>query len=187
MTGFGIGLLAGEALLEAAAALLVEGFRDNWPDAWPTIEDGRVEVAEALEAGRVALAAVGPGGELAGWIGAIPEYRGRVWEVHPLVVDAAWRRRGVARALGDALAERAAGAGASTLWVGTDDEAGLTSIGGVDLYPDPLQHLASLRDLRGHPFAIYRRLGFCVAGVVPDANGPGRPDILMARRVGGAR
>ena len=104
MTGFGIEPLAGEALLEAAAALLVEGFRDNWPDAWPTIEDGRVEVAEALEAGRVALAAVGPGGELAGWIGAIPEYRGRVWEVHPLVVDAAWRRRGVARALVDALA-----------------------------------------------------------------------------------
>ena len=28
--------------------------------------------------------------------------------------------------------------GALTLWVGTDDEAGLTSLGGVDLYPDLL-------------------------------------------------
>ena len=32
---------------------------------------------------------------------------------------------------------------------------------------------------------IMARLGFVVVGVVPDANGFGKPDILMAKRVGG--
>jgi aminoglycoside 6'-N-acetyltransferase I len=31
---------------------------------------------------------------------------------------------------------------------------------------------------------FYRKLGFVIVGVVPDANGPGKPDILMAKRVG---
>ena len=36
---------------------------------------------------------------------------------------------------------------------------------------------------RGHPFAFYQRLGYEVVGLLPDVNGPGRPDILMAKRL----
>jgi aminoglycoside 6'-N-acetyltransferase I len=35
----------------------------------------------------------------------------------------------------------------------------------------------------GHPFGFYRRLGFVLVGVLPDANGPGRPDIFLAKRL----
>ena len=35
----------------------------------------------------------------------------------------------------------------------------------------------------GHPFAFYRKLGFVLAGVLPDANGRGKPDIFMAKRL----
>ena len=31
--------------------------------------------------------------------------------------------------------------------------------------------------------ALYQKCGFVIVGVVPDANGPGKPDILMAKRV----
>lgn len=165
---------------ERAAALLVEGFREHWPDAWPTLDDARRELREALEPGRLAFAAR-EDGTLIGWIGGIPTYDGRVWELHPLVVDAAYRRRGVARALVEALAGAARGAGGLTLWLGTDDEDDLTSLGGAELFPGLLHHLREIRDLRGHPFSVYQRLGFELAGVVPDANGFGRPDILMAR------
>jgi hypothetical protein len=35
--------------------------------------------------------------------------------------------------------------GIHTMFVGTDDELGQTSLGGVDLYPDVLAHLTALR------------------------------------------
>ena len=66
--------------------------------------------------------------------------------------------------------------------LGTDDDSGMTSLAGADLYVDRPRHLGELRDLgREHPFHFYRRLGFVVTGVLPDANGPGRPDIYMSK------
>jgi aminoglycoside 6'-N-acetyltransferase I len=73
--------------------------------------------------------------------------------------------------------------GGLTLWLGSDDEDDMTSLSGVDLYADLPGHLARIRNLKGHPYEFYRKSGFVIAGVVPDANGPGKPDILMAKRV----
>ncbi len=61
---------------------------------------------------------------------------------------------------------------------------GLTSLAGIELYPDPLEHLLRLEDRGGHAFRFYLKCGFVVTGVVPDANGFGQPDIHMAKRVG---
>jgi aminoglycoside 6'-N-acetyltransferase I len=50
-----------------------------------------------------------------------------------------------------------------------------------------LGHAASIEPAGpGHAFTFYRRHGFEVAGLLPDVNGPGRPDIMLAKRVGGA-
>lgn len=73
--------------------------------------------------------------------------------------------------------------GGLTIQLGTDDQNNLTSLGGVDLYPDPLVHLRQIRNLHGHPFEFYQKLGFVLVGLVPDANGFGKPDILIAKRV----
>jgi aminoglycoside 6'-N-acetyltransferase I len=176
---------AGPDVPAEAARLLVEATADLWPGAWPTFESGLAEVHEALEEGKVARAALDDDGALLGWIGGIPTYDGNVWELHPLVVRADWRRRGVGRALVLDLETRARERGGITLWVGSDDVTGATSLGGVDLYPDPLDHLARLTDRAGHPFVFYRRVGFAVAGVLPDANGPGQPDIFLAKKLVG--
>ena len=62
----------------------------------------------------------------------------------------------------------------------------MTSLAGADLYADVPGQLAGLRDLgRAHPFLFYRKLGYVVTGVMPDANGRGRPDIFMSKRLGG--
>jgi aminoglycoside 6'-N-acetyltransferase I len=107
-----------------------------------------------------------------------------VWEIHPLVVDASYRRRGIGRALVEDLERTVAARGALTLWLGSDDENGETTAGRVDLYVDVPAAIRDLKKLRGeHPYEFYRRLGFPVTGFLPDANGPGKPDIFFAKRV----
>ena len=167
-----------EPMREQAAVLLVEGFDE--PRGWPTIELAREEVALVLREG-FARAAV-EGATLLGWIGGLPEYHGRVWELHPLVVCSDRRRSGIGRALVAAFEHEAARRGALTATLGTDDDSGMTSLANVDLYGDVAQHMAGLRDLgRSHPFLFYRKLGYVVTGIMPDANGRGRPDIYMSK------
>jgi aminoglycoside 6'-N-acetyltransferase I len=173
-------------VVRQAAELLVEGFRADWPDAWPRIEDALGELATfSTDPDRVAWAIVDAEERVIGWIGAIRMYGGNVWELHPMVVHPEHRGRGIGRALVEHLADAARAEGALTLWLGTDDEAGMTSLGGAELYPGLLDKLRDIRDLRRHPFGFYQKLGFEIAGVVPDANGFGKPDILMAMRLRG--
>jgi len=167
-------------VVEAAAVLLVDHFDE--PSGWREMIPARQEVQRVLKEG-FALAAM-ENGFLHGWIGGLPEYNGRVWELHPMVVHRACRLRGVGRTLVAAFEEEVYRRGAHTITLGTDDDAGMTSLSGVDLYDDLPGRVTALRDLgRKHPFLFYKKLGYVVTGVLPDANGPGRPDIFMSKRV----
>ena len=170
---------------QQAALILVEAFREMAPEAWPTMEAALEELEECLGPERIARAAIDEQARVVGWIGGIPGYHGRVWELHPLAVLPAMQNRGIGRQLAACLEREVVRRGGLALWLGTDDVAGMTSLAGIDLYPGVIERLAAIRNLRRHPFEFYRRAGFELAGVVPDANGFGRPDILMAKRVEG--
>ena len=158
-------------LIEQAARLLQDAFRDRSED-WQDVESARQEVLASLAPDRISRALIDESGAALGWIGGISTYGGRVWEVHPLVVSEAHRRRGIGRALVEDLERLAAGRGALTLWAGSDDENNETTLSGVDLYPDIPGAIRNIRNLRQHPYEFYTRLGFRIAGVLPDANGP---------------
>ncbi len=167
-----------ESIWEQAAALLVEAFPND--NGWPTLESGRAEVTTVGRDGFTRAAIEGR--QLLGWIGGLPEYQGRVWELHPLVVQSQHRQRGIGRALVLAFEEAARLRGGLTATLGTDDDAGITSLAEINLYDDLPAHVAGLHDLgRRHPFLFYRKLGYVVTGVMPDANGRGRPDIYMSK------
>ena len=174
-----------EVAIQQAATLLVEGFKAHWPNAWPDMDATLEEVQESFGADRLSRVAIDENGTVLGWIGGISHYDGNVWELHPLVVRPDARRQGIGRALVADLEERVSARGGLTIWVGTDDEDNMTSLSGVNLYSNVLEHLANIRNLRGHPYEFYQNLGFVIVGVMPDANGVGKPDIFMAKQVRG--
>ncbi|MGK7874742.1 MAG: GNAT family N-acetyltransferase [Xenococcaceae cyanobacterium] len=169
--------------IRQVAALLVEGFKEHSPNAWQDLDAALQEVHSSFGTDRISRVAVDGSGMVLGWIGGISQYDGHVWELHPLVVRSDHRRKGIGRALVADLEEQVRERGGITLWLGTDDEDNMTTLSGIDLYPKVLEHLAKISNVRGHPYEFYQKLGFVIVGVMPDANGLGKPDIFMAKRI----
>ena len=173
----------GPAARQQAAEVLVAAFRESAPTAWPTLEDALAEVDESFAAYRISRAALYEQGKMLGWIGGIEAYRGRGWELHPLAEHPDFQGQGIGTALVRDFEEQVRARGATTIFLGADDENDSTSLAGKDLYPNVFEHLRGIRNLKRHPYGFYEKLGFVIVGVIPDANGFGKPDILMAKRL----
>ncbi|MEZ4502534.1 MAG: GNAT family N-acetyltransferase [Dehalococcoidia bacterium] len=172
-----------EGLVGEVAQLLLDGFRVHSPGWFDGLDDALDEVHESFDEDRISRVAVDASGSAVGFIGGIKQYDGLTWELHPLVVREDARLRGLGRALVRDLELRVVARGGESMWLGTDDEDGRTSLSAVDLYDDPLGHLGRIENPGWHPFEFYQRVGYSIVGVLPDANGPGRPDIFLARRL----
>jgi aminoglycoside 6'-N-acetyltransferase I len=148
--------------------------------------DAEQEVKRMLSKKRIGLAAItqtNNGARIAGIIGATPQYGVTGWELHPLAVLKEYRKRGFGRMLIEALEDEVAKRGGVMLYLGSDDEFGTTSLYGVDLFDKTFDKLSSIQDTGGHPFPFYEKMGYKIVGVLPDANGIGKPDIWMAKRI----
>jgi aminoglycoside 6'-N-acetyltransferase I len=164
----------------AAADLLAAAL----PHGWPTVADALDEVHEVCADENICRAMLNAEGQLIGWAGARDAgYDGNVWELHPLVVRADSRQRGVGRALVDDIVATVRARGALTLLAGADDQDGATSLAAADVYGVDGFDKHDFKVLGDHPARFYLRCGFVLCGLIPDANGPGKPDILFAKRL----
>ena len=173
-----------EELARQVTGMLTVALREHSPTAWPTLEAAAREVRDSFGPDRLSRIAVDRDGSVLGWIAGQEQYNGHSWELHPLVVHPAHQLQGIGTALVKDFEALVRARGATTIWLGTDDEANLSSLGGADLYPNVLERASAIRNLSGHPYGFYQKLGYVIVGVIPDANGPGKPDILMAKRIG---
>ncbi len=172
-----------DALVQQAAQLLMDAFREHWADAWPTLEEGLQEVHEMMEAERICRAAIDEDNNLLGVIGGIPQYDGHVWELHPLAVQLAMQGRGIGKLLVEDLEQQVHLRGGLTITLGSDDEDNMTSLSDVDLYENLWEKIRDVRNFKRHPYQFYQKLGYVITGIVPDANGIGKPDIIMSKKV----
>lgn len=170
-----------ETVIQQVAEMLVEGFAEHWPEWVPDTDSALEEVRESFGVVRISLVALDEDGTPLGWVGGISRYHGRVWELHPLVVAVSHQGEGIGRALVSSLEQRVRERGGLTITLGTDDVTGQTTLSDVNLLPDVWGHIARIRNPWRHPFEFYQKLGYVITGVVPDANGLGKPDILMAK------
>jgi len=163
---------------------------DELPLGWPTLAEAISEVNERLDTierdgvGESAFFAAVENGGVVGWCGILPHYNGRVYELHPLVVRRDQQRKGIGAALMKNIENTARERGGLTLWVTADDErpGGETSFANVDLYDNLPERILEF-DPGVHQAAFYMKLGYKIIGVMPEANGIGKPDIFLAKRL----
>jgi aminoglycoside 6'-N-acetyltransferase I len=170
-------------LVEQVSDILVRAFAEHWPHGWPDREAARTEVRASVAPDRISRVALDDEEEevVLGWIGGFPEYRGHVWQLQPLAVAPERQGQGIGRALVTDFEAQVRARGALTIWLGSDDIAAMTSLAGVNLFPDVLAPLRGLRNGKRHPFEFYQKLGYVIVGALPDANGLGKPDIFLAK------
>lgn len=157
---------------------------DSLPLGWATLQDALDEIKERLIPENTLLVAL-EGGTVIGYGGILaPQYNGKVFELHPLAVREDRRGQGVARAIVTALEDEAREQGGLTIWLGADDEVegGETSFANVNLYDDLPGKIRDF-DPGTHQSAFYLKLGYKIIGVMPDANGIGKPDIFFGKRL----
>ena len=171
-----------EDVLEQLARMTLPAAREHAPEWLPDLDAARQEVSDALAPEKLARALLDASGRPVGWV-AVSHAWGRIWELHPLIVAIEHQRRGHGRRLVREVERLAAAEGALTMTLGTSDLTGATSLSGVDLYDDTFARLASVEARQPHPVEFWRRIGYRIVGVVPDAEGPGQPSICLARRL----
>ncbi len=169
-------------ILRQMAEILVVAFTEHW-EAWQTVDEALEEIHMILEKGFVRLALDDDASTVLGWIGGLPEYDGNVWELHPMVVAPDHQRQGIGRMLIADFEQQVKMRGGLTIQLGTDDEDGMTSLSDCDLYHNLWDQIANIQNLKGHPYEFYQKCGYSIIGVMPDANGRGKPDIIMGKRV----
>lgn len=172
---------SGNLIIEVAQ-IIVDGFEGiSWPDSPSAL----AEVVESFKERRISRVAIDDEVRALGWIAGIQQYDGHVWEMHPLVVKPSEQRRGIGAALVADFERCVLARGGESVMLGADDETNATSLGGVDLYPDVTMHIRTIKNLKRHQFEFYQKQGYVIVGVIPDANGFGKPDIMMAKRLVG--
>jgi aminoglycoside 6'-N-acetyltransferase I len=169
---------------ENAARILHEEFNQKRYDfSWSTMDEARVEIDMLCLPEHICRAAIDENEDVMGIVGGLPEYDGNVWELHPLVVAPHYRSNGVGRVLVFDLEDRARERGGFTIQLGSDDTDEMTSLAFEDLYENLWEKIANIRNYKNHPYEFYIKCGYTIIGVMPDANGPGKPDIYMGKRV----
>lgn len=152
----------------------------TWPDAYGG--NGTREVDQLLRKETIAIVALADD-ELIGFAGAVPQYGQTGWELRIMVVRDSHRKQRIGARLLTFIEDEVAARGGLVLYLGAEDNNHQTSLSERDLFAHPLQDLKEIQNLNHHPYEFYQKQGYQLVGVIPDANGWQKPDILMAKRL----
>lgn len=167
------------ALLRGVADLLVASFPTIYGD---DITQALADVVQFAPEDRSLIARDSDGVPI-GWL-RVEHFRGQASaEIKLIAVAPDRRRQGIGRTLVMAAEERMRGAGCVTMLATAGDTRGRTSLYGLDVTEDAPGLLADFHCHADHPAGFFLRVGYRLVGILPDAYGPGKHDLTLARRI----
>lgn len=168
--------------LELLAHVTFAAAREHSAVWMPDLDAARGELTDALQPQKIARALLDASGQPLAWVAALPDW-GDVWELNPLIVGIEHQGLGHGQRLVAEIEQLVAARGARTMTAFTSDTIGATSLADCDLYDNTLARLADVEIRRPHALGFWQRVGYRIVGVIPDAEGPGKPSIALARRL----
>jgi aminoglycoside 6'-N-acetyltransferase I len=74
----------------------------------------------------------------------------------------------------------AQGKGIIGIFVGSDDETNKTSLSEKEITEENIfEEIKNIKNYKDHPFEFYKKCGFIIVGIIPNANGSQKPDIWL--------
>jgi aminoglycoside 6'-N-acetyltransferase I len=66
------------------------------------------------------------------------------------------------------------------IFAGSDDETNKTSLSEIEITKDNIfEEIKRIKNYKNHPYEFYIKCGYSIIGIIPNANGPKKPDILL--------
>ena len=161
-----------------AAEILYKTFIGLGKDAWPDLESAIIEVNECIIEPNICIGIMIEN-ELIGWVGLRPMYS-VTWELHPMVIKKEFQGKRFGKILLDELERIARKREIIGIFAGSDDETNSTSLSETDLTGENIfNEILNIKNRKKHPYEFYKKCGYSIIGIIPNANGIKKPDILL--------
>jgi len=167
-----------EKIKEQAVKILLETFSEA--NMWPDLNEKEAldTVNECITGENIALG-IKINDKLIGWIGLRPMYE-KTWELHPLAIKPEFQGKNYGKVLLLELEKIAQEKGIIGIVAGSDDDANKTSLSEKELTGENiLDEIKNIKNYKNHPFEFYKKCGYSIIGVIPNASGPRKPDIWL--------
>ena len=164
--------------MEQAVKILIETF--PLAGMWPDIDEEQAieEVNDCVSDENICIG-IKANNKLIGWVGLRPMYK-TTWELHPMAVSPEYQGKGYGKILLSELEKIAREKGIIGIYAGSDDETGKTSLSEIEINRDNiLEAIMNIKNYKNHPYEFYVKCGYNIIGIIPNANGPQKPDILL--------
>ena len=164
--------------MEQAVKILLETF----PRAgmWPDIDEKQAfeEVDKCVDTENICIG-IKINAKLIGWVGLRPMYE-KTWELQPLVISNDYQGKGFGRILINEVEKIARKKGIIGIFCGSDDETNKTSLSEKEITSKNIfEEIITIKNYKNHPFEFYVKCGYSIIGIIPNANGLKKPDILL--------
>jgi len=164
---------------EQAVKLLLETFpkANMWPDL--DKETATEAVAESIADENICIG-LKINDELIGWGCLCPDYWGKTWELHPFAILTKCQGKGYGQMLMNEIEKLAREKGAIGIILGSGDEKKLTSLSEGEITEENIfEKIRGIKNIGNHPYEFYKKCGFMIYGVIPNAYGLNMSSILM--------